>query len=543
MADQVRAPIEDREFRAVPDQRVVHGAATVGGAPRGVKPHVDPRCVCFGSPAGVILAGRHRQPGSRPDPDRPWRRSLEPQNRILIVDDHESVRTGLRAALEEFGYRTIDEAPDAETGLQKILEQPPDLIIVDLNLPGRSGLDLVADLQKRGIETTMIVLTAHASIETAIEATRRGVFDYLTKPAQPDRLRTVVGRGLERTAMRRELLHLRREMLRSGRLQELVGRSPGMLELYRMIEQVAPTTAGVLISGESGTGKEVIAGTVHRLSPRSARPFVVVNCAAIPATLLESELFGHEKGAFTGATAARTGCFEQADGGTLFLDEIGEMSVDLQSKLLRALENGRFRRVGGDREIAVDVRIVAATNADLKGLLAEGRFREDLYFRLNVFGIAIPPLRERREDVALLADHFLQQHLRQKNDPITGFSDAALRLMERYAWPGNVRELRNAVHRAAILCSGGEILPEHLPPAVRGEETSLPRSGSGVFLPDGTSIAEAERMLIFETLRTNRWNKSKAAEILGISLKTLYNRLNQYEAEKTEQEGTEADQP
>jgi DNA-binding NtrC family response regulator len=453
---------------------------------------------------------------------------MSEQPLILIVDDDASLRGGLSRLLSADGYR-VQTASDAEPALALVVATPPDLIVIDLNLPGRHGLDLVADLMERGVESTLVVLTGHGSIESAVEATRRGVFDYLVKPVQPDRLRTVVSRGVERTALRRELLQLRREMAHAGKLGELVGRSPKMLALYRLIEQIAPSTATVVISGESGTGKEVFARTIHRLSPRSARPIVAVNCAAFPESLLESELFGHEKGAFTGATATRAGCFEQAHESTLFLDEIGEMPPALQAKLLRVIEDGKVRRVGGDREIAVDVRIVAATNAKLGERLKDGRFREDLFFRLNVFPIEIPPLRERVEDVSPLADHFLREHLRECPSRITGFSEAAHRALKRYHWPGNARELRNAVQRAAILCVEGDILPAHLPPGIREATPGLLASGDGeITVPIGSTIAEVEKAVILRTLDTLGGNKTKTAQTLGISLKTLYTRLHQY---------------
>jgi DNA-binding NtrC family response regulator len=458
---------------------------------------------------------------------------MEPDRKILVVDDHKTIRDGLRAWLGEFGYPNVEDAPDAETALEKVLIYPPDLIIVDLNLPGRSGLDLVGDLLQLGIETTIIVLTAHGSIDSAVLATRRGVFEYLSKPVPPERLKSAVDRGMERTALRREVRDLRREMMRAGRLPDLVGRTPVMLEIYRLIEHVAPTSASVMITGESGTGKEVIARALHRLSPRATRTLVAVNCAAIPSALLESELFGHERGSFTGATASRTGRFEEASGSTLFLDEIGEMPIELQSKLLRALEDRKVRRVGGDREIPIDVRIVSATNAPVEQLLQDGRLREDLYFRLNVFMIAIPPLRERPEDVGVLAEHFLQTHLKENPAArVVGFTDEAQRLMKAYSWPGNVRELRNAVQRAAILCGEGEILAEHLPSPVRGGDPVVRRTVRGVFIAPGTSMDEAEKAIIIETLRHCGGNKSRASEVLGISLKTLYTRLNLYESER-----------
>jgi len=459
---------------------------------------------------------------------------MDAPRRILVVDDHRAIREGLRLTLAEFGHGEIEEAPDAESAIQSILADPPDLTIVDLNLPGKSGLDLVAELQANGIQTTVVVLTGHGSIDSAVEATRRGVFDYLEKPVSPERLKAVVERGLEHTNMRREILRLRREMARSGRLDELVGRSPAMLQIYRLVDQVAPTNASVMITGESGTGKEVVARAIHRLSPRAARPLVAINCAAIPRELLESELFGHERGSFTGATAARTGCFEQAHGGSLLLDEIGDMPADLQSKLLRALENRSFRRVGGEREIQVDVRIIAATNANLDALVEERSLREDLFFRLNVFPIQVPSLRERQEDIPVLADHFLQLHLRENPSRVVGFSDAALRRMMVYSWPGNVRELRNVVQRAAILCPQEEIQPEHLPAGLRSGEPSVRPAGRGVFVPSGTGLDEAERAIILDTLRVCGGNKPRAAEVLGISLKTLYTRLNRYGAERSD---------
>jgi DNA-binding NtrC family response regulator len=339
---------------------------------------------------------------------------------------------------------------------------------------------------------------------------------------------------VERSALRREVLDLRREMIRSGRFQELVGGSPRMLEIYRLIEQVAPSDASVLITGESGTGKELVARTIHRLSRRSAARLVAMNCAAIPEALLESEIFGHEKGSFTGATSPRTGCFELAHGGTLFLDEIGEMPIDLQSKLLRVLEDGKVRRVGGTDEIQVDARVLAATNLRVDSRIQEGRFREDLYYRLNVFTIHLPPLRERPEDVPMLAEHFLQGFAEDTGKAIVGFSDEALRLLAAHDWPGNGREVRNVVHRAVILCPEGEIEPRHLPEALRGPR-ARPRvadgGAAGVHVPVGATIDDAEKALILATLAACENNKTRTAEVLGISAKTLYSKLHRYDDE------------
>ncbi len=453
------------------------------------------------------------------------------RSRILIVDDQESVRLGLQKLLTDRGHETAS-APDAESALENTLSWSPDLIIVDLNLPGKDGLELVAELQERGENATVVVLTGHGSIESAIEATRRGVFDYLIKPVQPERLKTVIDRGLERTSLRREVLELRREIMRSGRLDSLIGTSPQMMSLYRMIEQVAPHDAAVLIVGESGTGKELVARTLHRLSPRTNRPFVAINCAAIPSTLLESEILGHEKGAFTGATAARAGCFERAHEGTILLDEIGEMPADLQSKLLRVLEDHKVQRLGGSREVTVDVRVLAATNAAVERLLEQGSLRHDLYFRLNVVTLELPPLRGRPGDIPVLAEHFLEEFRGETRPGVTGFSDSAMNLLLAHRWPGNVRELRNAVQRAVIICEGGEIQAEHFPSTVRTRPAvAVPTGRPSIAVPIGASIGEAEQALITETLRVYGGDKPKAASVLGISLKTLYTRLHAYGTE------------
>jgi DNA-binding NtrC family response regulator len=323
-------------------------------------------------------------------------------------------------------------------------------------------------------------------------------------------------------------------MVRSGRLQELIGGSAPMLEVYRLIEQVAPTNASVLVVGESGTGKELAARTIHAMSPRASSRLVAINCAAIPETLLESEIFGHEKGAFTGATSSRAGCFELAHDGTLLLDEIGEMPIDLQSKLLRVLEDGIVRRVGGSTELEVDVRVLAATNVPVERLVESGKLREDLYYRLNVFTLALPPLRDRREDVPLLAQHFLTKFVEENGGIVLGFADEAMSLLMAHDWPGNGRELRNVVERAVILCPEGEIGPHHLPKSVRGSRRvaeSLAATPGAVTIPVGSSIHDAERSLILETLEACGGNRTRTARILGITAKTLYSKLRRYEEE------------
>ncbi len=464
-------------------------------------------------------------------------RMIENRRRILVVDDDETIRRGLSRMLTEMGH-DVDLAADAESAVERADNTHPDLVLTDLNLPGRSGMQLIVDLQERGIEATLVVLTGHGSIDSAVEATRRGVYDYLVKPVDRERLTAVVQKGLERAVLRQEVLHLRREVARTGRLDEFVGKSRAMLEVIRLVERVAPSNAPVLLTGESGTGKEVIARAIHRLSPRAAARMVAINCAAIPAALLESEILGHEKGAFTGATTARVGCFELADGGTLFLDEIGEMPVELQSKLLRVLEDGVVRRVGGTRETKVNVRIIAATNAQIEKRLALGSFREDLYYRLNVFTLALPPLRERRDDIPLLAERFLAAYARENNRALSGFSDEALALLSTHHWPGNVRELRNVVQRAVILCREGEVGAHHLPDAIcgRAAETARdPGSARTVSIPLGTTIEDAERVLILETLAACDGNKTRAAAQLGISAKTLYVKLHKYDGAASEE--------
>ncbi len=447
--------------------------------------------------------------------------------RILVVDDEEPIRKGLARLVAGMGH-DVDLAAEANEAIEKATLSHPDLVITDLQLPGRDGLQLIAELKDRGIDSTLVVLTAHGTIDSAIEATRRGVYDYMVKPVDPERLATVIMKGLERSAMRQEVLLLRREMIRSGRFQKLLGKSARMLEMYRMIDQVAPSTASVLITGESGTGKEVVARTIHNLSPRASRRFVAISCAAIPETLLESEIFGHEKGSFTGATASRSGCFELADGGTLFLDEIAEMPVALQSKLLRVLEERTVRRVGGSREIPVDVRVLAATNASIDDLLASGQFREDLYFRLNVIALHLPPLRDRIEDLPLLSQDFLQEYVQENMKTVVGFSEETMALMRQYDWPGNVRELRNAVQRAVILCKTDEIQPSDLPPGVRPSIRKDASRANALQVAVGASLADVEKAVILETLRACGGNKTRTATLLGITPKTLHLKLRRY---------------
>jgi DNA-binding NtrC family response regulator len=353
---------------------------------------------------------------------------------------------------------------------------------------------------------------------------KEGAYDYLTKPIEPQRLKILLDKIVERQETLREVKALRRQLRDHGTFGPMIGNSPEMRKIYSVIEQAAPTSASVLITGESGTGKELVAQTIHQLSPRGGYPFVAINCAAIPETLLESEIFGHEKGAFTGAADRRQGCFELADRGTLFLDEIGEMTPTTQVKLLRVLQERRFRRLGGRTEQTVDVRVLAATNIDPLEAVQKGKLREDLYYRLNVFSFRLPPLRDRKEDMALLVQAFINEFNTRNQKSVAGVDHLTMRMLEQYLWPGNVRELRNVIERATILATGQFIEPRHLPPMLTSEPA--PEHQPQLSLGPGTTVEEAERRLILMTLEHTRDNKTRAAEILGISLKTLHNKLN-----------------
>ncbi len=448
-------------------------------------------------------------------------------DRILVVDDEAASRRGLRALLAREGDR-VEEAADGAEALEKARTFRPAVVIADLVMPRMDGLALLAALQDDLPFAAVILLTGQGTIETAVQAMKAGAYDYLTKPVDLTRLTLVLGKALERAGIAREVALLRRQV-GGGEGPALLGRSAAMKEVQRQMELAAASTAPVLISGESGTGKELVARNLHALSPRARAPFVGVNCAAIPETLLESEIFGHEKGAFTGASERRLGCFEMADGGTLLLDEVGEMHPAVQAKFLRVLEEGAFRRLGGKVEIRVDVRVVAATNKDPAVAIQDGALRQDLFYRLNVFPIALPPLRERPEDIPLLAEAFLQASAAKNGRDVKGFAPEALGPLQQYAWPGNVRELRNAIERAVILCRGETIGPAHLPEGIRRPQAA-PESAPALTVSIGTTVDEAERALILQTLDYAGHNKTRAAEILGISLKTLHNKLNRYRA-------------
>jgi DNA-binding NtrC family response regulator len=451
------------------------------------------------------------------------RRDQTKSGKILVVDDEPTEREGLARLVGQWGYE-VETASSGEEALNLIETQHPAVVLTDLVLPEMDGLTLLQKLKETGRPPIVLLVTGHGTVETAVEAMRHGAFDYLTKPVDATRLQVLLEKSIEQESLSREVNFLRHQLRQKGSFGQLVGQSKGMQEVYRWIELAATSTAPVLIYGESGTGKELVARTIHDLSNRRNKPFVAINCAAIPETLIESELFGHERGAFTGATERRLGCFELADGGTLFLDEIAEMDNSTQAKLLRVLQEGNFRRVGGGKtEIQVDVRVVAATNRVPSEAMAQGQLREDLFYRLNVFAIALPPLRDRKEDLPLLVRTFIEEFNRQDNRQVRGLTPEAERALEQYRWPGNVREVRNVVQRAVVLGGTGLMDVEHLPEnVIRTVAPSAP-AATGV-----TPIREMEREMIMRALEETGQDKRRAAALLGISLKTLYNKLAKY---------------
>ena len=443
---------------------------------------------------------------------------------ILVVDDEPAMREVLDMRLVEWGHRVLLASDGAEARLTAERERP-DAVISDVQLPGLGGLELLQALKAGEGDRPVILITAYGSIDAAVEAMKLGARDFLTKPLDYGKLRATLaalGTELER---RGQVRRLESTLERGAGLAAIVGRSPRMREAFKLVEAVAASDASVIVTGESGTGKELVARAIHDLGRRAGGPFVAVNVAAIPEGLAESELFGHEKGAFSGAVAARPGCFELADAGTLFLDEVTEMPAALQTKLLRVLEGGRLRRVGGTREMRFDVRVVAATNRDPLPAVESGVLRRDLFYRLNVFTVPLPPLREREGDVPLLAQHFVRQFNAKHGTRVEGIGPEAERVMRGYGWPGNVRELRNVIERAVILARTGWIEAHHLPPFLPGAAAA---GDDGIVIPAGATAAEAERVLILETLKRVGNNKAEAARHLGMDVKTIRNKLKAY---------------
>jgi len=452
---------------------------------------------------------------------------MHPPARIFVVDDDTSSRELLSRILAGEGHR-VTALADGRDALERLTEdgEPPDLVVSDIRMGEVDGLQLTDALRARTADTPVILVTAFGNIDGAMDAIRRGAFDYISKPYDVDAIKVVVARALEQRRLALENRALRRDLHEKYRLENVVGRSEAMLHVYKTAARVAATDATVLIEGESGTGKELVARAIHASSPRAPRPFVAVDCGAIAEGVLESELFGHARGAFTGAQATRRGLFEEANQGTLFLDEIGDVGSNLQSRLLRALQEGTIRRVGTNEPIAVDVRVVAASNRDLAQAVKEGRFREDLFYRLAVVTIRIPPLRDRREDIPLLAEHFAAKHGRAEGAAI---SPAARDLLVAYDWPGNVRELENVVARALALNASGVIMPDDLPEHLRGAPPAAP-GPAGVVVHDRPTLAELERRYAAQVLQETGGNKTRAAEILGIDRKTLYRGAGSFSA-------------
>ncbi len=450
--------------------------------------------------------------------------------KVLIVEDEENERTGMAELVRAWGYDT-ETASDGVEGLERTESWAPGIVITDLKMPRMNGMELLERIAAQPHQVAVILLTAQGSVDAAVAAMKVGAFDFIEKPVNPTRLRNILQNAARIRGAERELEANRRKLRDVGVLGSLVGPSKKMQEVFRLIEMVAPSTASVLITGESGTGKELVARTIHSLSNRKGKPFVAINCAAIPETLIESEIFGHEKGAFTGALERRTGCFELAEGGTLLLDEIGEMPFGTQAKLLRVLEDRKLRRLGSKSETSVDVRVLAATNKPPDEAVARGQLRNDLYYRLNVFNIHLPPLREHKEDLTDLVQALLADMNEKHGRTVAGVAEPVMNAFQSYAWPGNVRELRNTLERAVIVCDGALVEPRHLPP---GFGQVIPRApvqeANAVRLGVGTTVDEAERLLILKTLEATNNNKTRAAEILGISLKTLHNKLKEYGA-------------
>ena len=463
--------------------------------------------------------------------------STAPRAVILVVDDDADQRASLKEDLEHEGF-AIELAAGGRAGVERVKRGDIDLVVSDVKMPDLDGLDLLREVRAFDPSLCVIIITGFGSIDTAIRAVKLGAYDYLPKPFETDHLLLLIDKALGERALRSEVVRLREEVHRRDRLDNLIGRSPAMQEVFGLIRRMANSQASVLVTGDSGTGKELVARAIHAHGPRKARPFVAMNCAAIPETLLESELFGYARGAHSTANTDRDGLFVEANGGTLFLDEIAEMPLRLQPKLLRVLQDGEVRPLGTNKVERVDVRVIAATNRDLAAHLREGHLREDLYYRLNVVQIHLPPLRARNEDVLPLAEHFLARSAGRAGKPLRGFSESAKKVMLSYTFPGNVRELENVVERAVALAEGEQIGPEDLPPVMR-ERKSQDRLATAV--AQGLTLDQLEREFIERVLESEGGNKTRAALRLGLDRKTLYRKLEEYAA--APKPGTDADAP
>jgi two-component system response regulator HydG len=452
---------------------------------------------------------------------------LKTKNTLLVVDDDLAHRTMLKTLLSGWGY-AVDEADDGSSAITQVHKRPFDLILMDVRMVKVSGLEALAEIKAFNPAIPVVIMTAYASVETAVEALKKGAYDYLTKPLDFDELRLTLERAMDHSRLKEENRLLRERLDSRFDRRNLIGRSEAMINLLETVAQAAPSEATVLITGESGTGKEMIAGAIHYNSFRRDGPFIRINCAAIPETLLESELFGHERGAFTGADRRKEGKFRQADGGSIFLDEVSEMSLGMQVKLLRVLQEREITRVGGDEVLDVDVRVIAAANRNLLQAMAAGRFREDLYYRLNVVTLHVPPLRSRREDIPLLAQHFLIQFAKQNHKAIKGFTPRAMDRLLRYAWPGNVRELMNAVERGVVLSRSDYLDEAELPLISAADGVTEPPPAPGVMTNGEAPLEEVEKAAILKSLAAAEGNKSEAARRLGITRRTLHQKLKKW---------------
>lgn len=446
---------------------------------------------------------------------------------VLIVDDEKNIRSGLGRALELDGYRTL-LAADGQEAIDVIRSEEIDLVIADLKMPRVSGEELLRHVVDQYPSVPVIILTGHGTIETAVQAMRDGAYDFLTKPVSLDRLSLLAKRALANRELVLQHRQLQNELEQQRESSAIIGKSSALQDVLNVVKQVAPTKASVLITGESGVGKELIADAIHRLSDRSANPLIKVHCAALSETLLESELFGHEKGAFTGAIGRKRGRFELANTGTIFLDEIGEINQSVQIKILRVLQEKRFERVGGEETLDVDVRIVAATNRDLKEEIAKGSFREDLYYRLNVVNIHVPPLRDRKDDIPLLSAAFIKEFSKENGKAVEGVDPRARAALHNHDWPGNIRELRNSIESAVVMAKGSIITIDDLPPSINRKGTE----DDTISIQLGSRLADAEREIIRTTLSANNGNKTRTAEILGIGRKTLHRKIAEYQLEE-----------
>jgi len=476
--------------------------------------------------------------------------------RVLVAEDHARTRLAWAELISSWGFK-VEAAEDGLRALELIASFEPHILLLDLKLPGKDGIGVLGEIRQRGLPITTIVISGEGDIPDAVQAIKLGAYDYLRKPVDPPRLRQTLNNLSQHLEVSEENQRLRLRLMGAGELGPIIGQSQAMRRVMALVEQAAPSSASVIIQGDSGTGKEIVARTIHEYSPRRSGPYVAINCAALPEGLLESELFGHERGAFTGADQRRAGCFELANSGTLLLDEITEMKPELQAKLLRVIEDHKLRRVGGSSDIALNVRVLAATNRDLGEAISKGRLREDLYYRLNVFTIVLPRLAERLEDLPALVDHFVREFARANGKQISGVDNACLEALKARAWPGNARELRNVIERAVIVGGGPLITVADLPAeralataaaqtAPRPQEpvspapaqaapSAAPAAEPAPGLPVGQPLREVERQLILKTLETVGGNRVRAAEILGISPKTLYNKLGRYSAQSEPQ--------